>query len=72
VLKSAASQEATAPKTILLTPKVDIDLEIPEENIRGLPASFSGWSKYFRGACFNDQGVILILDPQKLKEDYTK
>jgi hypothetical protein len=68
VLKPAASQEATAPKTILLTPKIDIDLEIPEENMGSLPESFSGWFRYFRGACFNDHNVILILDPEKLKE----
>jgi chemotaxis signal transduction protein len=60
--------KAPEPKTILLTPKIDIDLEIPEENIRGLPESFSGWARYFRGACFNDQNVILILDPGKIKE----
>jgi chemotaxis signal transduction protein len=56
------------PKTVLLTPKIDIDLEIPEENMGSLPESFSGWSRYFRGACFNEHNMILILDPEKLKE----
>jgi hypothetical protein len=68
VLKTPDSIEAASPKTVLLTPKIDIDLEIPEENIRGLPESFSGSFRYFRGACFNDQGVILILNPERLKE----
>jgi chemotaxis signal transduction protein len=56
----------TTPKTVLLTPKIDIDLEIPDENIHLLPESFSGQFRYFRGACFNGQNVILILDPEKL------
>jgi len=55
-------------KTTLLTPKVDIDLEIPEEKIHPLPESFSGLYSFFRGACFSGSGddLILIVDPEKL------
>jgi len=63
VLKTRTSGD---PETVLLTPKVDIDLEIPEESIHRLPESFSGLFRYFRGACFNGQNMILILNPEKL------
>ena len=54
---------------VLLTPKIDIELEIPEEDIQKLPETFTGWYLYFRGAYFNDQKLILILDPEKLAEN---
>ena len=55
-------------KTILLTPRIDIELEIPEENIHRLPEAFSGLFSCFKGACFagNSQNMTLILDPEKL------
>ena len=59
-------------KTILLTPKIDIELEIPEENIHRMPESFAGLFRCFKGACFTaagtDQSVILLLDPEKIVE----
>ena len=55
-------------KTVLLTPKIDIELEIPEENIHRLPDAFAGQYRYFRGACFNGPNVIFLLDPEKLGE----
>ena len=55
-------------KTVLLTPRIDMDLEIPEENIHRLPDAFVGRFRYFRGACFSGQNLILILDSQKLME----
>ena len=66
VLKTPATR-----KTVLLTPGIDIDLEIPEENISSLPESLSGSYRYFTGACFDDQKVILILDPEKLVEAFS-
>jgi chemotaxis signal transduction protein len=66
VLKNTSASKEASQKTILLTPKIDIDLEIPDENIHRLPESFSGQFRYFRGVCFNDQNVIFILDPEKL------
>jgi len=55
-------------KIILLSPKIDIDLEIPEEKIRKLPEVFAGVFAFFRGACFQEDSgkMILILDLEKL------
>jgi len=59
-------------KTILLTPKIDIELEIPEESIHRLPESFAGLFRCFKGAYFTPAGtgqsVILLLDPEKIVE----
>jgi hypothetical protein len=62
VLKS----ETSAVKTILLVPRIDAELEIPEENIHSLPEALSGLFKNFKGAYCTGQNVILILDPEKL------
>jgi len=66
VLKPLVSQPPDAPKTTLLTPKIDAELEIPEENIRSLPEVLGGAYRYFKGAYCADQKVILILTPEKL------
>jgi len=63
VLKPAGGQ---ATKTTLLTPKIDAEIEIPEENIHGLPRAMDGAYKYFKGAYCADKKVILILNPEKL------
>jgi len=55
-------------KTILLTPRIDIDMEIPEENIHQLSSTFVGLSRYFRGACFDKENLILILNTEKIME----
>jgi chemotaxis signal transduction protein len=55
-------------KTTLLTPRIDAELEIPEENIRSLPKVLDGSYGHFRGAYCTDQNVILILSPEKLIE----
>ena len=70
VLKPMADAEPKKPKTVLLTPSIDIDLEIPEESIHGIPEALSGLRQYFRGACFTDEEMILILNPEKLTEKY--
>ena len=61
-------------KTILLAPPLDIDLEIPEEDIFSVPKVLGGKLLYFRGACFikknQEECLILILDMEKLKEDF--
>ena len=59
-------------KTILLTPRIDIDLEIPEENIHRLPEIFAGVFSFIRGVFFNgtNRDMILVLDPVKLGEVY--
>ena len=67
VLKQRAGQ-APDKKIILLTPKIDVELEIPEENIRGLPRAMDGAYRNFRGAYCADKNIILILAPEKLLE----
>ena len=65
VLKGGADP---AIRSILLVSKIDVDLEIPEEEIHPLPGSFGGVYTYFRGVCFGSQGLILVLIPEKLLE----
>jgi hypothetical protein len=57
---------SSAVKTVLLTPRIDVELEIPEENIHNLPEAMGGLFKFFRGAYCTDQNIILILNPEKL------
>jgi len=64
----AATPEAATTKTILLTPKIDAEQEIAEEDIRGLPEAMGGVYERFRGAYCTDKNVILILNPEKLTE----
>ncbi|MCL2833590.1 MAG: hypothetical protein FWD78_10510 [Treponema sp.] len=59
--------------TILLTPKIDIDLEIPDSEIKRLPAAFAGVYTYISGVCFESSGgMVLILNPDKLAEMYAE
>jgi chemotaxis signal transduction protein len=51
-------------KIVLLTPKIDKDMQIPEEDIHKLPKTLIGPLCYFRGVHFCDQNAILILDPE--------
>ena len=69
VLKRSASGPG---KKILLTPKIEIDLEIPEQDIHRLPGAFAGVFAFVKGACFAGSAdkMILILDPEKLLEKY--
>ena len=73
VLKTGIKSPAENPqvKTILLTPSIDIELEIPEANIHRLPEAFVGLFSCFSGICFIDssQNPILMLNPKKLVED---
>jgi len=57
-----------SPKTVLLTPGIDRDLEIPEENIHQLPGVFEKLSRYFKGVCFDNQNLVLILNTEKIME----
>ncbi|MCL1994135.1 MAG: hypothetical protein FWG66_14415, partial [Spirochaetes bacterium] len=76
VLKTAADDdananaEATAPPSVLLVPRVDIELEIAGEDIHPLPDVLSKMLKYFKGAHFAGEKLILILDTQKITEGY--
>jgi len=66
VLKTTAGQ--TAKKT-LLTPKIDVELDIPEEDIRSLPRVMDRRYRHFRGAYCAGTSIILILNLEKLQED---
>jgi len=56
-------------KTTLLTPRIDAEMEIPEENIHSLPKAMDGMYRHFRGAYCTGQSVILIFNPEKLLEN---
>ena len=53
-------------KTVLLTPRIDIEMEIPEGEIHQLPEIFFSLLRYFRGVHISGKTLILILDPEKL------
>ena len=51
----------------LLLPRIDVELEISEEEIKQLPKTLELMFGYFRGVYFNSN-MILILEPEKLLE----
>jgi hypothetical protein len=67
ILKSSAG-EPYKTRTVLLTPKIDAELEIPEEDIHSLPKTMAGVYRYFTGAYCADQKIILIFNPEKIIE----
>ena len=69
ILKPLVLESQPVVKTTLLTPKIDAEMEIPEEGIHSLPKAMDGIYRHFRGAYCTDQNVILILNPQKLVEE---
>jgi hypothetical protein len=71
VLKPGAvgrTSGSTLAKTTLLTPRIDAEMEIPEENIHSLPKAMGGSYRHFRGAYCTGTSVIFILNPEKLME----
>jgi len=56
------------PKTVLLTPRIEKDVEIPEESVQRLPGIFAGLSKYFKGIYFDNQNLFLIVNTEKFME----
>jgi hypothetical protein len=62
-------QGAGGVKKILLTPRIDAEIEIPEDGIRSLPGVLSGMYRHFRGAYCTGKKMILILNPEKLAEN---
>ena len=65
-----------AKKTVLLVPRIDIDMEIPDKDIHSLPAVLNEMGgtaalfMFFSGAHFTEKGVIFILNTKKLAEAY--
>jgi len=54
-------------RAILLTPRIDIDLEIPAEDIHRLSEAFTGIFSFVSGVCFSrEEDMILILDTEKI------
>jgi hypothetical protein len=53
---------------ILLVPRIDTDLDIPDDKIRLLPAVLAGAFPCFRKACFLREEMILLLQTEKLVE----
>ena len=59
---------------VLLAPPLDIDLEIPEENIFTVPKTFEKMLRYCNGACFinkdQKERLVLTLSIEKILGDY--
>ena len=65
---SPSAPDAPDAQAVLLTPRIEDELEIPDEDIHRLPETLAEMLPCFRGAHFTDRSVILILDPEKLLE----
>ena|GEM_PF-3210983 len=57
-----------AEKAVLLCPKVDIEIDIPDENIQPLPIALKKLFSFFSGAFFEENKLYLILEPEKIME----
>jgi len=68
ILKLIVSQDK---KVILLTPKIEMDMEIPDDKVHGLPEVLSGPFIFFKGVFFNDDKPVFILNPEKLLGNIT-
>ena len=68
VLKPLVHVSKPVNATTLLTPKIDAEIEIPQEDIRSLPKTLGGVYRHFKGAYCSGKNVILILNPEKLLE----
>ena len=53
-------------KTVLLTPRINTELEIPQENIYPLPKSFAGFG-FFIGVYFTENNIIYIVDSENVQ-----
>ena len=49
-------------KTVLMTPRIESELEIPDDQIHPLPKVLSEVLVFFNGIHFNSQNMILILN----------
>jgi len=63
VLRSDRVNRYLQGKIILVMPKIETDLEIPDEKVHALPAGFSGIYSFIKGICFADRNMVLIIDP---------
>ena len=51
-----------AGRKMLLTPRIDREVEVPEEDIRRLPKVLADSLRLCSGCCFTGKGAMLILD----------
>ncbi|MDR2072624.1 MAG: hypothetical protein LBP60_04225 [Spirochaetaceae bacterium] len=51
---------------VLLVPRIDTDMEIPEEEIRSLPDLVEKKLPCFSGVFFSEKGPVLVVDTEKL------
>jgi hypothetical protein len=62
-------------KITLVVPPLDIDIEIPKEDIYGIPRVFSKKMPHCNGMCFvnrdKEERLIFTLDIEKLAEEYS-
>ena len=68
VLKTDSPDKNTLKKNIMITPKIDIDMDIPEDGILKLPEIMTALTRYFKGVFFFDKKAVLLLDIIKLVE----
>ena len=61
---------ASCEEVVLLAPKIDIEIHVPEEDIHELPRVLDRQFLYLRGVYFSGQDAILMLDPEKLLESF--
>jgi hypothetical protein len=64
ILKDREDRE----RLILLVPRIITDLDIPEEKIRRLPGLVEERLPCFFGAFFSGKELILLVDPEKLRD----
>jgi hypothetical protein len=72
ILKPNMPAQANTPgggKRVLLSPRIDQEIEIPEENIHQLPETLAGVLRICRGVYFIGDGAMFILDMEKIAGD---
>ena len=69
VLKSSlVPSKGIKVKVFLLTPRIENELEIPEESIQQLPKALADLHGYSNGIYFNNQTMTFILNIEKVLE----
>jgi len=53
---------------VLLVPRIEVEREIPDQDIHSLPQGLEQMLDLCRGASLSPQGLVLILDSEKFME----
>jgi hypothetical protein len=56
-------------RTIALAPRIDTDMDIPEEAVHPLPALIGDTLPFVRGVAFIGDALILLVNPDTLLEE---